>query len=261
MEFSALFIALIVNLIISIGIPLGCLIYLIKKRRENLKPFFIGSAVFLISQIFLRLPIIQVVLPNFFWFNSMMALEPILFSIFLGVTAGVFEEVGRYLGFKFALKNNREFNDGLACGLGHGGIEAILITGLANINSLILLVAIQNGTLGSNEIQVKAIFENTTFLMAIMGGLERIFAMSIHVGLTILVLYSIKLTKKKYLFLAIVIHSIIDSGLGVFKALGASVFQLELWCGLSALVLIIYTIKSRNKFKNMGSVENYEKGN
>ena len=44
--------------------------------------------------------------------------------------AGVFEEVGRYLAFRFLLKRYTNRRDAVTYGIGHGGIEAILVLGL-----------------------------------------------------------------------------------------------------------------------------------
>ena len=46
-----------------------------------------------------------------------------------GLMAGVFEETGRYVSFKWFLKKETRIQDGLSYGIGHGGIEAMLIVG------------------------------------------------------------------------------------------------------------------------------------
>ena len=127
MESSSIIYYILINIIISFGIPIVALIYFILKKKACVKSYFIGVIVFFISQITLRLPILNNVISNMDWYIEISIVSPIIIMIFLGLTAGIFEEIGRYLGFKIALKNNRRWIDGIAFGIGHGGIEAILL--------------------------------------------------------------------------------------------------------------------------------------
>jgi uncharacterized membrane protein YhfC len=247
-------IGFIINIIICFGIPIGYLIYLIMTKRKNLKSYFCGALVFLISQIFLRIPIIQNVLPKMNWYISLTAFYPIIYCIFLGITAGIFEEVGRFLGFRFLLKKNRTWRDGIAFGIGHGGIEAILFTGISSIRNLIFLVALNQGNFDSNkfgisEDQIRRMFESITNINVLFAGIERISAITIHVGLSLMVLYGINSRRKAYLFLAVLIHGIIDSLLGILLQFGLPLYAIELWCVICAVMLLLYSIRTKNLFK------------
>ena len=253
MNFSSLMICFIINIIICFGIPIGYLIYLVAAKK-GVKPFFIGALVFLISQVFLRIPIIQYVLPKMDWYSTIQAFYPIIYAIFLGATAGIFEEVGRFLGFKLALKKKRNWFDGLSFGMGHGGIEAMLLAGVSNVQSLFILSSLNKGTYDSMKYgmsveRVKTIYGALTSMSVLLGGIERIFAIAIHVGLTLLILYGINQRKKIYLGLAILIHGAIDASVVIFMNLGFSVYIVELWCGICAVVLLFFAIKIRIKFK------------
>lgn len=46
--------------------------------------------------------------------------------------------------------------------------------------------------------------------MYIIAGLERVMTLIIHMGLTLIVLYGIRLNQIKYLFYAIALHSLVD---------------------------------------------------
>ena len=56
----------------------------------------------------------------------------------LAVTAACAEEVGRYIAFRFFVKNPEQQNTPLYFGLGHGGIEALSV----GVNNVILLINI-----------------------------------------------------------------------------------------------------------------------
>jgi len=111
MKETSLIICYIINILICFGVPLGVLIYLIITKKKAVKSFFVGVCVFLIFQVFTRMPLLQYVLPKMDWFNIMATDDPIMYGLFFGVTAGLFEEVGRFLGFKICLKKNLRWID------------------------------------------------------------------------------------------------------------------------------------------------------
>lgn len=58
-----------------------------------------GAAVFSITQLLIRIPILQNVLAYQPWFQVLPYASPFLYGLFLAATAGLAEEPGRYLGF------------------------------------------------------------------------------------------------------------------------------------------------------------------
>lgn len=251
MDTVPIIISFIINILICFGIPLGYLLYAIKKRK-NLRPFFIGSVVFFISQILLRIPLITYVLPKMDWYLSISVFNPILYSIFLGLTAGIFEEVGRLIGIKLGLKNQESWENGIAFGIGHGGLEAMLITGVVNVQYLILFLAYSRGTLISSKAQqLKALFDTITTMGVLAAGFERIGAIIIHIGLTLIVLYGVKNRKKLYLPLAIFIHGFIDASIGVVQALRLNFMVFQGIFLLSIIGLLGYIMISKKSFGEM----------
>ncbi len=257
MNFSALILCFIINIIICFGIPIGYLIYLIAAKRRGLKSFFTGALVFLISQVFFRLPILKYILPKMDWYSTMTVFYPIIYCIFLGITAGLFEEIGRFLGFKLALKKKRSWFDGLSFGIGHGGIEAMIVSGVSSIQNLVILISLNKGSYDAGKHGISEAFKAVTSMNVLLGGIERIFAILIHVGLSILILYGINQRKKIYLGLSILIHGVVDSIGAIIVTLGFGIYVAELWIGICAVVLLIFSIKIKNKFE--GDVSKNEK--
>src|SRR5690554_2190003 len=125
--------------------PLGLAVYMYKKERISLKAILIGAAVFILSQILICIPLINV-LGTKPWFQGL--LSNIFFTALVvgGLSAGVFEEIGRYLGFRFFLNNELSWKNGIAYGIGHGGIEAVLLVGMKYINNIVTSFMINNAT-------------------------------------------------------------------------------------------------------------------
>ena len=210
---------LVCNIIIIFGIPLGGLLLMHHKKLSPGKPFVFGMLAFFISQICIRLPILQVVLPQVGWYQKL-STNIWSYAFFLGITAGLAEELARFLFLRFALKERRKLKDGISFGLGHGGIEAMLLIGVNNIALYVLLLTGQ-GTLAGTD--------GGTILLA---GIERLSAIAFHVGATIIVLYGIRVHKSLfYTPLAILLHAVLDSSTLILPqvfGVGTALFEILL---------------------------------
>ena len=124
--------------------------------------------------------------------------------------AGVFEEVGRYLAFRFLLKRYTNRQDAVTYGIGHGGIEAILVLGLTAINNIAIaqlvtsgsIETITNGLTGVQLDQVQAqIAAVASFGAAnlLLGLAERAIAMTLHISLSVVVFRAVRQRAAQYL--------------------------------------------------------------
>lgn len=190
---------LLFDALICFGIPIIGLLLLRKRTEFVIRPFLFGMAAFFVSQILIRIPLLQFVLPNFKWFLTLQV-NTYAYGLFLGISAGIFEETTRFICLRYFLTNRTSLGDGLAFGLGHGGIEAMLLVG---INSLAAMILYPLGNLD---------LSGSGYLSILTGGIERVFAISFHIGATLVILYGIKVNKPfRFLTLAILLHGLIDS--------------------------------------------------
>jgi uncharacterized membrane protein YhfC len=213
------------QLMISLIIPIAFFLYFRKKQQFAWKPLWIGAAVFILfSQVLEKLLHIAMI------DQSGTALKwtdhPAAFVLYGALAAGVFEELGRYVGFRFWLKGRHEYKDGLSFGLGHGGIEAILIGVIGAIYTLVLMQLIRSGTfdetLGAalSAEQANALKEhvmNTPFAFYVLGGLERAFALIFHITMSLLVLLGVRTNQFRYVLYAIAIHALLDVTPAMFQ--------------------------------------------
>jgi uncharacterized membrane protein YhfC len=118
---------MIFSLALIFLVPLGLVVFFYRKEKIYLPAVLVGALVFLVFQLLTRIQLI-----NYFstmdWFAEM-AQNIVFLIFFFALTAGIFEEVGRYLGFKFLLKKHLSWKNGVAFGIGHGGFEAIALVG------------------------------------------------------------------------------------------------------------------------------------
>jgi len=184
-----------------IVLPIMLGFWLTRKFKLSWKLFFAGAITFIVSQI-LHIPFLigaTALFANGTLPSPSESWATIFNAVFLGLAAGVFEETSRWVLFKFILKNNRTWNEGVLVGAGHGGVEAFIL-GLLGIFTVINMLVLRNMDLSTTGIspeqlaaaqqQVTAFWESPAYV-GFLGFVERIFAITLHIALSVMVLYSI----------------------------------------------------------------------
>ena len=247
---------MVFSALISILVPVSLFIYSRKKYNISIKTVGIGILTFIVfSQILEKAMHVAVIS------NNLINTTTIAFAIYGALAAGIFEEVGRFISMKFVLKGKLEWKDGLAFGIGHGGIEAVLIGVVPNAQNLVLANLI-NGN-GFNKLlntattpaakqsleAVRSSLINTAPSLFAVGGIERIFAIIIHLAGSILVLYAVKNKKILYLFIAILGHALIDFFPALYQIGKFSMAGTEIIIAMSSIALLSFVIKSKRIFE------------
>ena len=245
---SASITAMVVNIIICIGMPLGFLSYLLYKRQKPLIPLFVGAAVYVVFQLVLYLTFMGII-ASMEWYKNMEG-STWLLGLFGAIVSGLFTEVGRFAGFKLLLKERRLFSDGVSLGVGYAGAEAIFVGGLSYVGSLSLANMINSGqtdqiaSMSSPELANEAV-KNLTAAQPFdiyLGGLDHIFIFIIHIALSVLILLGIRQQKLAYLGIAVLAHLLID---GVPEALAFSNLVVIIYLGVLAAISIVFTLRMR----------------
>lgn len=255
-------ISLVIQAVVSVGVPVGFLIYFYRKYRISMKPVLIGLLVFIVfSQILekiLHVYILQINPETSEWLKN-----PFLYAVYGGLAAGIFEEVGRFIGFRYLLKNYREWKDGMAYGIGHGGIEAFLIGGFGAVQMIMYAFMINSGgfdsiihTAGSAAPTLQALKDQLVHMpayMVLLGSLERLTAFALQLGLSVLVLYVVCSKRIILLPVAILVHGAIDFVAGLYQSLHLSIFWVEGLFLVVGILSIIFVVKSKGLFSGVES--------
>lgn len=135
-----------------------------------------------------------------------------LYGLYGGLAAGIFEETGRLVAFRFLLKSHRSRITALGYGIGHGGCEAILLLSVTYLSNIALMAAARSGEALPQEAQAVAAqlaaLPAATFLWA---GLERVSAIALHLALSVLVFAAVTRPGRRGLFFAAVaLHAAMD---------------------------------------------------
>jgi uncharacterized membrane protein YhfC len=175
------------------------------RRRAGIswRIFAAGALVFFVSQIVLRFPW-QVPLARWVYDHPEWLIPFLLVSSF---TAGLFEECGRWLGYRYLVKG-RTRPTGVMFGPGHGGLEAILLAGLPLLGLLVAWLLAAQGSLPAGSM-LESVRQRTTglhFWKVQLATLERISALLLHVAFSLVVLQAAKRREIRWLILAIGLH-------------------------------------------------------
>jgi uncharacterized membrane protein YhfC len=173
-----------------------------RRTSTSLAAFGAGALVFFVSQVVLRMPW-QVPLGR--WVSAHQRWM-VPFLIFSALTAALFEETGRYLGYRYLIRE-RNRRVAVMFGLGHGGLEAMLVVGLPFAGLLLAWVLAERGSLPPAALAtVQRQVARMSFWGAQIAVMERASAIAMHVGLSLIVLQVFTRRALRWLLLAMAVH-------------------------------------------------------
>jgi uncharacterized membrane protein YhfC len=255
----------IITLLLSLILPVVLAVWFCRKYHASAAAVLLGALTFLAFQLVLRIPLMQLLSPIYPGDIVKIPLTGwrlVNYSLYLSVTAALFEEGGRVIIYKLFLKKKRDWSNAAAFGIGHGGFEAISLVGLTYVNNLILMMMINLGvinTAGGTDAalaQAVQILTDTKSSLFLMAGIERLFAMTLHIGFSLLVVYG--LVSKKYIFLlyAFLAHFILNFPLAFVQNLaGGSYIALVYIGAMAACSLYWITRISPDLFQDIQKFE------
>lgn len=191
-------IAVCITLFISLLLPIiAYIIYGMKNKGKGIwSAWLLGVAGYFVFQGVIRFPILNLLSSNR-WFEVFYYEHYILYCFILTLTAALFEVAGRYIAAKI-LSKRLTFESSVAAGMGHGGIEAILRSGIIYIYTLIHIFLINTEsfaaaeTLGINTSRLFARRDaliNTDISTIYLAGYESILTMIVQTALSLVVCY------------------------------------------------------------------------
>ncbi len=237
--------------IMSVTAPVVAIAVWKIRNKKSLVPFFAGILFYLV---FVRL---LETIPNTIFLmmdnpaSRLLKNQAVLFALYTGLAAGIFEELGRYVAFHVLAGKYQEKQTAVSYGLGHGGIECVLLLGLTNIQYYMYGQLINDGATDKlresyqgNE-QALASFDrlidtvkNIHSYDCWFAGWERISFMMLQVALSILVYEAVKNGRKQFLVISVLVHAAacIPSALYQRKVLPALTAELLIFV-IAGLVL------------------------
>jgi uncharacterized membrane protein YhfC len=214
-------ISLGISTLVEILLPLALAFYVSRRLRVRWRYFWYGVAVFSAVQLFTRVPAVYVL-------NTMLAAQlkesqVLLWGwlFLLALTAALFEEVGRYFGYRiFMGKEEKTWPKGVMYGIGHGGVESIVLVGLlSSALSFVNIAIIQSLDISKlPPAQQATVHDQFATLAAqpgwlpLLGGYERLCAIAFHIAMSVVVLQAFRRGQMRWLWYAVGLHFLFDFG-------------------------------------------------
>ena len=166
-------------------------------------------------------------------------------AVVLGLSAGLSESLARAIGYAVMFRRGKaqRHEEGIMVGLGHGGIEAMLLGGVlvaASLSSLMAMRGVDLTTLDLAPEQLAALqtqltqFDTSSPLLAFVPMIERMIAMTLHVVLSVMVWQAFASRKPLWFVLAVAYHATVDATAVYVSQLTEQVWLIEL-----ALVVLL----------------------
>ncbi len=198
--------------------PLVLAVIAHRRLKVSWKYFAYGALIFFVFQLITRVPAVTVIQAAIM--PQLEASPALLYTrlAILVLTAGLFEEVGRYVAFRWLMRREEKtWNKAVMYGLGHGGLESIVLVGGLAILTLVNILVLSS--IGLSLIPVAQRAQVAQQLAAIsaqpawfplLAAWERLWTIPVQVALSVLVLQVFRRNNIGWLWLAILAHAIVD---------------------------------------------------
>jgi uncharacterized membrane protein YhfC len=240
-----------VVILLEILIPLGLGFWIVRRFGVSWKIFALGAAGFIGVQI-LHIPLVSLTQGPLYLFLIGFITDPtiilVILAVYLGLLAGLFEEIGRYLFYRYYFTKKEialSREHGLLFGAGWGGVECIMVALLATTTliSYIVLSTTSGQIPGMPDdpatlAQINQMLALTP-LDILPGLLERMMSITLQIAFSIMVLASVVYKKTGLLVLAVLWHALVDFCV-VYLAGTQGVWVTELSLAVFAALALVY---------------------
>ena len=250
--------ALSITVILMIAIPVVFFIYWRREHKEqtNIGYLIAGAVGFIVSARVLELGVHYFCIladnPVSRFINGSTA----AYVLYGTVMAGVFEECGRHIVLRYIMKKNRTRENAVLYGICHGGIEILAVLLPAMILYLVIAILFSKGSV-SEALSAMKITEDTAaaaipsvqaaaafgYAAMAMNVVERMLAMLLHIGLTVIVFYGVITAKKVYLPLAILLHMLADTFPALYQRGTVPLWAVEIWTAFWTAVIVFIAVR------------------
>ena len=217
---STTIIILVLLSLVGLAAPVLLAVWLVKKYHCKIETILIGAGTFFLFALVLESLVHMVVLKNVPAIQQNM----LYYALYGGLMAGLFEETGRFLSMKFLLKKDNN-HTALAYGVGHGGMEVIMIFAMSMFSMALMAIMSNMGKIDlllakapddpAALAQVDAVLDSvrsTKPVSYFIGLWERCSAMVLHISLSVLVFTAVR-KGGRFIWLypvAILLHALVD---------------------------------------------------
>lgn len=131
-------ICILVSAVVGAAVPLGLLLWWRKKTGASIASAFCGAIIFVVFVYLLESALHQLCMFGDTGVSAFIKGHNWAYVLYAGLAAGIFEETGRFVAFKLILKKKRARRESIMYGIGHGGVESILVCSMSMISVAVM---------------------------------------------------------------------------------------------------------------------------
>ena len=196
--------------VLSFVIPVGVLLAWRIRTKKNFKPAVAGVLGYIGFGLLLRR-----VFDTFFLYtrnpvSQVLNANNVLYYLYWGLVAAIFEEIGRYLVYKYFMREEKDRFVAISYGIGAGAVEMICVTGLTDLSYYIFANVYNENPKGIKEQALIDTLKSLNTTDLVISGLMQLFFFGLQICLSVLVLeaYRNVAERKRYMVIAMVTHMI-----------------------------------------------------
>ncbi|MHB0857102.1 MAG: YhfC family intramembrane metalloprotease [Anaerolineae bacterium] len=263
---TAVIVTWVIAILIQIGFPIALAIWFKRRYDVTWRVFLFGALVFLVFQLILRVPAVQLIsqalAPQLMASQSLL----VLYLVALAITAGLFETVGRWVGYRWLFRGREDYTwrNGVAYGIGHGGFESVILVGLSSLFSLVQAIQITTSSVEQlqqayPELLPQALAAREQFMALswsdpLWGGIERLLAMPFHIALSLIVLLVFTRKQGRWIWVALALHALVDfAAVSLSQLAQWPIWAIELVVAVAAAVSLWIILRLRGEGEGLSS--------
>ena len=259
--------------VLAITIPVVLIVAWKMYTKRSLVPFWVGIMVFIAFSRMLEMIPHSLFLLSSNPISKAINGNVVLYVIYAATVAALFEETGRHLAFRFVLTKHPNKETAVTYGIGHGGIECVLVLGVTYIQYYAYGQLINSGSMdkmlsaykdSSQSVdalnQLITNIKGVTKMTCYMADLERISAMMVQIALSILVFQAVYVAGKKYMYwVAVALHFLMDVPAALYQKGVLKLLPTEIILFVYAALVLALGVKIYQGLKTGGTPADVQK--
>ena len=238
-------------ILISLAAVVAAFLFGRKKLGARVSSFFVGIGTFTLFAMVLESLMHNLIYPTALgqkiWGNTL------LYALYGGAAAALFEETGRIFAAKTFLRRSNDVPNAYMYGAGHGGVEALYMGVITQVSNLSLAATVNAGKAGellstvsgtqydAALQQLGALCQNESSAY-FLAGFERVFAVALHIGLSLILFRGLREKKTGLVALCYGLHFALDA-LVVIVNSAFGLYAAEAFCFVATGLVVLLALR------------------
>ncbi len=238
----------VVAILFEVVFPIVLAFWAVRKLGSSWFIVAMGIVAFVLSQV-IHIPLLLGLRPllETAGFTSLPpAVSLVLTGLFYGLLAGICEEPMRWLAYKVIKEKGQRPKSSVVLGIGHAGVESVILVGVSVAATFFTMLSIRSSGVAMQGISLEMMqqYFALDWYLPLAGAVERLSAIGIHIGMSVVVWKSIRHRSWKWFLAAVLLHTAYDAIAVIMSMSGVGMWVIETVFVVFAGLSIFWTIRT-----------------